>query len=82
MKVDLHAAAGGNLAPVSEPGDLWPGEAVYPRCVDERALTLGYSLRPFALDKTTHVWRRWRKARQKKNKVNINSRRETLPKGS
>ena len=30
-KVDLHSAAGGNLTPISEPGDLWPGEAVYSR---------------------------------------------------
>lgn len=61
--VDLHAAAGGNLAPVSEPGDLRPGEAVYPRRVDESALTLGYSLRPLALHKTTHVLQKGRHVR-------------------
>lgn len=54
-KVDLHTAAGGNLTSISEPGDLWPGEAVYLRCVNESPLTLGYSLRPFALHKTTHI---------------------------
>lgn len=55
VKVDLHTAAGGNLTAISEPGDLWPGETVYPRCMDESSLTLGYSLRPFTLHKTTHI---------------------------
>lgn len=56
--MDLHAAAGGNLPPVSEPSDLRPGEAVYPRCVDEGALTLRYGLRSFGLHETTHIWRK------------------------
>lgn len=55
VNVCLHAAAGGNLVPISEPSDLWPGEAVYPWCIDESTLTLGYSLRSFTLHKTTHI---------------------------
>lgn len=55
VKVDLHTAAGGDLTPVSEPCDLWPGKAVYSWCMDKSTLTLGYSLRPFTLHKTTHV---------------------------
>lgn len=56
MREDSHAAAGGDLPPVSEPGDLRPGEAVDLGRLDERALTLGHSLRPLALDKTAHIW--------------------------
>lgn len=63
-----HAAAGGDLTPVSEPSDLRPGEAVNLRCLDERALTLGHSLRPLALYKTTHIWQKERKSKKEKIK--------------
>lgn len=55
-KVDSHPAAGGDLTAVSEPGDLWPGEAVYSWCMDESTIALRYGLRPLTLHKTTHIW--------------------------
>lgn len=54
-KVDLHAAACGNLPPISEPSDLGPREAVYSWCMDESSLALGYSLRSLPLHKTSHI---------------------------
>lgn len=59
---DLHTAAGGNLTPVSEPGDLWLREAVYLRYVEESTLALGYSLRPLTFHKTTHIWQKQKRS--------------------
>lgn len=76
--MDSHAAAGGNLTPVSEPGDLRPGEAVDPRRVDESALALRYSLGPLGLHKAAHVWQDKREEQREKGrqrKLNINTRR-------
>lgn len=53
-----HAAAGGDLASVSEPCDLGRGEAMDLRRLDERALTLGHRLRPLALYKPAHIWQK------------------------
>lgn len=68
VREHLHAAAGGDLTPVSEPSDLRPGEAVDLRRLDERALTLGHSLRPLALYETAHIWQKESKS-YKKEKI-------------
>lgn len=66
VREDSHAAAGGDLPTISEPSDLRPGETVDLRRLDERALTLGHSLRPLALHKTAHIWQKDTKVTRKR----------------
>lgn len=58
QEVHSHATAGGNLAAVSEPSDLRPGEAVYPRRVHQGTLALGHGLGSLGLHEAAHIWQR------------------------
>lgn len=55
-----HAAAGRDLAAISEPGHLWPGEAGDARCSDDSSFSMGHALMLLALLKAPHVCRKRR----------------------
>ncbi len=68
IKKDLHATAGWNLAPVSEPGDLWLGKAANAWCWDNGTLSLRDWLGSFTLLKTAHNYRKTNKQYTQKNR--------------
>lgn len=52
-----HAAAGRDLAAITEPGHLWPGEAGDARRSDDSSFSVGHALMLLALLKAPHVCR-------------------------
>lgn len=65
----LHAAAGWDLASVTEPGHLWPGKAGNARCSDDSGFSVGHTLVLLAFLKAPHVCREGRCRGQKVNPV-------------
>lgn len=52
-----HAAAGRDLAAITEPGHLWPGEAGDAGRSDDGSFSVGYALVLLAFLKAPHVCR-------------------------
>lgn len=65
----LHPAAGWDLASVTEPGHLWPGEAGNAWRFDDSGFSVGHTLVFLAFLETPHVCREGRCRGQKVNPV-------------
>lgn len=76
----LHATARRDLASITEPGHLWPGEAGNARCSDDGSFSVGHALVLLAFLKAPHVCKEGRCRGQKVNPVSGTGRRENIVK--